>query len=813
MLLFLNLLPGAAASQYSSISGYITEKSGKGSIPGVSVSLEGRFVGTITDGRGYFMLDRLERGEHRLLISFMGYNPIRKTIELKDDTRLTLNFELEESLIELEGIVVERVSLTGGGSRLSDIPGSAHYIRPQVLERFNYTDINRVLAMVPGVILQEEDGFGLRPNIGLRGTGAERSSRITLMEDGILSAPAPYSAPAAYYFPSVARMQGVEVRKGSSQIKYGPYTTGGAINMLSTPVPRDFTTRMHLIGGNYGFRNFYGSVGQTFGQFGILAEALNTAADGFKNIVGGGDSGFSLEDYTGKLRYETKSTAQVYQSLQLKLGYTRERSHETYLGLTREDFDDDPYLRYAGSQADRMDTDFRQFSLRHAIRPASFMDITTTLYHHNFSRNWYKLDKVKATESGSAVGIAAIMQDPEAYDAEYGIITGRTSGYDRALSVKANNRSYYSRGVETILGFNPPSAQLRHNIEIGLRLHQDQMDRFQWVDDFRMIDSVMMLNNRGIPGTESNRIEASDAVAGFTQYTLHFGRFVFTPGVRYENIRISRDEYGTEDPDRSGTNLKIRQNHIDIWIPGFGVEYNISPSVGSFLGIHKGFAPPGSAEGTLPEESINYEIGLRLNNKTLQMQTVAFYNDYSNLLGADLAAGGGAGTGDLFNGGAARVVGLETEWSYNLLRDVKTRMKLPLTLAYTFTRSTFQSSFDSTFEPWGRVNEGDEQPYTPTHQIAAALALQHAHFDLNLNARYNGSMRTVAGSDPLNESNSIPGFFVMDISTNVRTGRWISLFGSIQNLTDAAYIVSERPAGFRPGLPRSFRLGLKVFIQ
>ena len=339
------------------------------------------------------------------------------------------------------------------------------------------------------------------------------------------------------------------------------------------------------------------------------------------------------------------------------------------------------------------------------------------------------------------------------------------------------------------------------------------MDRFQWVDDFRMIDSVMMLTNRGIPGTESNRIEASDAVAGFAQYTLHFGSFIFTPGLRYENIRISRDEYGTGDPERTGTNLQIRQNHIDIWIPGFGMEYNISPSVASFLGIHKGFAPPGSAEGTLPEESINYEIGLRLNNKTLQMQTVAFYNDYSNLLGADLAAGGGAGTGDLFNGGAARVVGLETEWSYNLLNDIKTRLKLPLTLAYTFTRSTFQSSFVSTFEPWGRVNEGDEQPYTPTHQIAAALALQYAHFDLNLNARYNGSMRTVAGSDPLDESNSIPGFFVMDISTNVRTGRWISLFGSVQNLTDATYIVSERPAGFRPGLPRSFRLGLKVFIQ
>jgi Fe(3+) dicitrate transport protein len=59
------------------------------------------------------------------------------------------------------------------------------------------------------------------------------------MEDGVLISPAPYSAPAAL-FPTVSRMQSFEILKGGSQIQYGPYTTGGAINMVSTQIPRRF---------------------------------------------------------------------------------------------------------------------------------------------------------------------------------------------------------------------------------------------------------------------------------------------------------------------------------------------------------------------------------------------------------------------------------------------------------------------------------------------------------------------------------------------------------------------------------------------
>ena len=131
-------------------------------------------------------------------------------------------------------------ALTIVGDRAKSIPGSGQYISSRQLSVLNQPNINQILRSIPGINVRDEEGFGLRPNIGLRGTPVNRCAKITLMEDGMLIAPAPYSDPSAYYFPTFARMQGIEVLKGSSQIKYGPYTIGGAINLISTPIPESF---------------------------------------------------------------------------------------------------------------------------------------------------------------------------------------------------------------------------------------------------------------------------------------------------------------------------------------------------------------------------------------------------------------------------------------------------------------------------------------------------------------------------------------------------------------------------------------------
>ena len=792
-------------SQNGTLTGKVTLKGESLPLEGIAVFLDGTNYADITNSQGLYKLSGIPSGTYRLVASSVGYTSFSTDVTIRAEEVKTLAIELKESVLGLPEAVVASVSLTGGLRGLKNVPGSAHYLSARELETFSYTDINRALGAVPGVNIQEEDGYGLRPNIGLRGSGSERSAKITVMEDGVLAAPAPYAAPAAYYFPTMGRMQGIEILKGSSQVRFGPYTTGGAINLISTAIPDQFSAKVDLRAGEFGTRKLHAWVGDSHKNVAYMAETFQLLSKGYKALDNGGPTGFDKKDYLAKVRINTNPSAAIYQSLTFKFGQTTETSNETYLGLTDADFEITPYRRYAGSQMDLMKTEHEQYSVQHFAEFSSTLDLTTTAYYNKFHRNWYKLDKV-VNSAGQKTGIATLLNDPLTYAEAFSVVKGETSQNDEALQVKANNRSYKSRGVQTVLGFRPSAT---HTFDLGLRFHKDELDRFQWVDAYRMDNGVMELTRPGTPGTESNRIESATALAAYLQYKLKIGQWTFIPGIRYENIELARKDYGKNDPERNGTNLSERSNKVAVWIPGVGATYQIDPQLAFFAGIHKGFTPPGSKEGTQPENSINYEAGLRYRKGVLSAQTVLFVNDYDNLLGADLAAAGGSGTGDLFNGGAALTKGLEVELTYDLLSE-NSGLGLPLSLSYTFTDAKFHNSFDSEFEGWGTVDDGDELPYLAKHQLALQAGFRYFKFSSNLQLRFQSDMRTAPGQGAIPDSERIDGYAVIDFSSQYQVRKEVALFLSINNLTNKAYAVSRNPAGLRPGLPRMVLAGFKV---
>ncbi len=724
---------------------------------------------------------------------------------LAQNTRL-ITQPKDSNLIRLDEVVLSANVILGSKYQAENRTGSAYYISPQELATFNYTDVNRVLRSVPGVNYYEEDGFGLRPNISLRGTSPERSAKITLMEDGVLIAPAPYSAPAAYYFPSVARMQAVEILKGSSQVQYGPYTTGGAINMLSTQIPEDFNAFLSASYGNYNSGRLHAKLGDSKERFGYMIEYLNFNSDGFKNLDSRGNTGFDKNDLVAKFRVNTGRAASLQQSLEFKFQYSDEQSNETYVGLTDADFNTTPFRRYAGTAEDEMINDHKQFMLTHLLAFSDNFHITTNAYYNGFTRNWYKLDGV--TLNGERRGVSGILSDPLNNSEYLDVITGAADSPDDALLVKANARGYISKGLQTKFDYHWTGENTFHDVEVGVRYHYDEEDRFQFIDGYRITDGSMIRTSSGVPGTNANRISDATALATFALYRFKYKELTLTPGLRYENIRLGRTDFGTSDIERLGTSLSVRENRTDVWIPGMGFNYNFD-KFSVFGGVHKGFSPPTSREDEKAEESINVELGSRFRLNGISGEVIGFYNDYSNLLGSDLAATGGTGSLEQFNAGEVKVQGIEILLNYDFLQS-HDKLKLPLTFAYTFTDTEFQSSFGSAEDIWGDVTTGDELPYISKHQFNTTLSLEHKSFDINLSGRYNGEFRTRAGQGPIPSDERVPSSFVLDLAGAYHINPNASLTLNFINMLDEKYAVARVPAGLRPGHPLGAYLGVRL---
>ena len=699
--------------------------------------------------------------------------------------------------IKVAEVVVSTGQMLGSKFEARNRTGSAYYISPQEIQRMGYTDINRLLKSVPGVNVYEEDGFGLRPNISLRGTKAERSERISLMEDGMLIAPAPYAAPAAYYFPNMARMQAVEVLKGSSQVQYGPFTTGGAVNLVSTTVPNRFTARLNTSYGSYDTFKSYAMVGNSWKHTGFVLEYLHYRSKGFRKGDPDEREGFRRNDISGKFLVKTAFDSGINHRLELKAGYADEHSDETYLGLSEDDFARNPYFRYAGAQRDRLVTRHWQWAATHVMNGGYRWNITTQAYYHYFFRNWYKLNEVRdGVTKAERRTIVDVLADPEVNRAYFDILTGARDFSGEALMLRANHRVYHSRGIQSKGEWRGDVLGGWLTAEIGLRYHVDDEDRFQQDDGYAMHNGRMQFFLPGLPGSNANRITEAHAWSGYVLTKWAKGAWTFTAGARYEDVSLLKRDFTAADPRRSGKIRIETPNHARAWLPGLGFNVKLTSQLSLLGGVHRGFAPPSATLYQKAENSTNFEGGARWNSRFLKVEAIGFFNAYRNMLGSDLLAGGGQGTLEQFNVGKARVGGVE------LLAQAQPhigRVNIPLQLTYTFTHTEMLNAFSS--DAWGDVHVGDEIPYIFRHAANAQLGAEYRGYELNVGLRYNGAMRTVPGQGAMPKSETIPSHFIVDASAKARLNRRVTLTLNAINLTNARYLASRHPAGLRVGHP------------
>jgi Fe(3+) dicitrate transport protein len=679
--------------------------------------------------------------------------------------------------------------------------GAVHVIKPEKLQRFEQDDPQAVLQTVPGVYARGEDGFGLRPNVGLRGANPDRSKKVTLLEDGILFGPAPYSAPAAYYFPLITRMQSVRVLKGPSAIQHGPQTVGGSVELITRDIPSTETFGLDLAGGEYVYRKGHGFFGASTERAGFLVEGVHLGSNGFKELDGGGDTGFTRNEWMAKARYWLVPEGPVRQRLQLKLGYSDEGSNETYLGLTDEDFRANPLRRYGASRLDRMEWRRTQLVLSHVLESGG-LAVTTSAYRQDFDRVWRKVNRFRGAP------IAEVLADPlSARNAiYYGVLTGQldSSTSQEALLIGPNDRTFVAQGVQSVARWSTTTGPLSHSLEAGARYHYDSITRRHTEDAFRMVGGALVPEGTATATLADNK-DSTHAVSLHVTDAIAWGPLVVTPGVRLEVIR-------SRSVDRlAGTN---QRGALEVLMPGVGVHGALTHSLGLFGGVYQGFSPPapGQPSAVLPEKSVNYEAGARWMRRSERLEVVGFFNDYANL--TDICTFSNGCLDDNLDrqvdAGEAHIHGVEA-FAEKTFRPGG-GVTFPVTVAYTFTQTRLLESFRSADPQFGQVEAGDELPYVPRHQVFASAGVETTFGGLYVNTTFIDTMREEAGQGEVPAGLKTDPLLTFDVNANWSVTRWGQLYLSARNVLDADAIVSRRPYGARPNAPRTVILGFKLSL-
>lgn len=690
--------------------------------------------------------------------------------------------------------------------------GSAAFIPAEEIRAANGSNINQVLAKVPGVYVREEDGFGNFPNISLRGADGTRSEKVTVMEDGILTAPAPYAGPAAYYSPKVARMSGVEVLKGSSQVRYGPQTTGGVINYLSTEIPDEQT---FYAKATYGSHNtlfghvFFGDTVETeAGKFGYLLELHGNTSDGFRDIDGSGRStGFELVEPMLKLSFEPNTA--LKQRLEFKAGYTSFEADESYAGLTESDLDSDPDRRYAASRFDNIDTEHYRTYLKWIAEPSDELRLESAAYYGYFTRNWYKLDKVAA--GGSRRSLHNILAPSNPFPAELAVLKGTAAG---EIDVKANNRSYSSYGWQNQANFRFDTGPLSHDLAAGLRFHYDYQERDHWNDTYTADGAGNFTFSSRTRVGQDNRLEEIFATAIYLEDEIKTGALTLRPGVRYEWLDL--DDRKTNN----ATGVTTRDDgNENLFMAGVGANYELNDCNSLFGGIYRGVSSPGAGDylaGVDEEESIGYELGIRHRRDHLNLELTGFFTDFDNLISTDTGLGGEPTR----NAGAAEVFGLESIAQYDAGRAAGLTYGIPLYVSATWTSAEFKGTTADLAGGGDGIyaggKDGNEIPYVPEWKLAAGIGIEADKWGANLDATYSGSTwGTGYNDDPrtgtaTSRDGKIDAMLLFNLSGYYQVTENVKLLAGIQNLFDERGIVSRIPEGPRSNAPRMIYAGFET---
>ena len=776
-------IPAAAQIRTAVLAGRVVDQSGA-VVPQASILVRRLSTGlerrVAAGADGTFAIPEMPPGDYELTATSSGFSVAVQRVTLRAGETHRIPLQLRVGGLT-EDVVVVAGEIAGSHERLRRFPGSVDVVERDTLQKAGVMTTSEALRKVAGLHVRDEEGFGLRPNIGIRGLNPTRATKVLLLEDGIPLTYAPYGDNASYYHPPIDRFERLEVLKGGAQIAYGPQTVGGAVNYLTPRPPAQPTGALTLTGGNRDYFNGHGSYGATLGRTGFLLDYMRKQGDGSRENLN-----HKLNDVNGKVVQGVGAS----QTLTFRGNYYSEDSNVTYSGLRQDEYLANP--RANPFRNDFFYADRYGASATHALAMSGNAAMTTNVYWSSFRRHWWR----QSSNSNERPNDAS---DP---------LCGGMANLSTTCGNQGRLREYYAWGVEPRLTVHHRTFGVASETDFGVRAHFENQDRVQQNGDTATARSGVLV--------ESN-VRTNAAYATFAQNRFLFGGWTVTPGVRVEHVQYARtNRLGNAGAGVTGDTQLTRM------IPGLGVSHTTGEQVTMFAGVHRGFAPPrtediiSNAGGVVdldPELSWNYEAGIRSTLRPgVSVDTTVFRMDYENqVVPASLAGGVGA---TLTNGGETLHQGFELRAQIDSAPIIGSAHDVYLRIAYTYLPiAEFTGRRFSNISGFGGVSvSGNRLPYAPEQMAVVGVGYSHSALDMRLEAvrtsdQFADDLNTVVPSAD-GQRGLIPGYTVWNAAVNYTVSR-TTLFVTVKNLLDELFIV-DRTRGILPGSPRLVQAGVRL---
>lgn len=694
------------------------------------------------------------------------------------------------------------VGVIGTRDKLETLSGSGTLVDQATLYQSHVFTTNEALRKIPGIHVRDEEGFGMRPNIGIRGLNPTRSTRTLLLEDGLPLSYAPYGDNASYYHPPVDRFETIEVLKGAGQLSFGPQTTAATINYVTPTPPLTPGGFVGFTGGNRDYLNGHINYGGSTGAFGGLFDYIHKEGQGARDNLAS-----EVDDVNLKGTYRINDQ----NALILRGNFFQEDSQLTYSGLTDAELRNFGY-RYNPFKNDYFQTNRWGTSATHEYKFNQDIKLTTSFYWTQFNRDWWR----QASSTTDSQCGSTFLQQRNA---------GLAVNPDACNSIQGRLRDYNTWGVEPRLHANYDVMGLPAELDMGFRAHFEEQYR-------RQENGLTATARTGTVAEVNERY--TDAYSGFIQNRFFVDKWSFAPAVRIESVNFERiNRLDSARISQGNTSLTEA-------LPGFGINYTPVDTVTAFFGVHRGFSPPrvedavsnlGLATDVGPEHSWNYELGARTRPwKGVNLEGTLFHTYFEKQAAVGSIAGGSTPLAT----GEAQYEGLEFFGRTDLGEIFATPHNVYLQSSYTWVAnaealSPFQCVTVDGKIPSSCLNgmvagsaAGNRMPYAPEHLLTATVGYQHPlGLDIHLETVFVGEQfsdfhnaETQANPDGTanlsGQMGKISDYAIVNLATTYRVKPIdTDVFVSVKNLFDEDYIV-DRTRGIQTGSPRLVQAGFRT---